>query len=437
MHNRYILLLMLLPASLAAQSLYFPPNNQNTWETLSPASLGYCPEQIDSLYQFLDINDSKAFILLKDGKIVLEKYFGAFQRDSFWYWASAGKTLTATLVGIAQQEGKLSVDDTTSTYLGKGWTSCTPPQEAKITIWNQLTMTTGLDDGVSNPDCTKPGCLQYQADAGTRWAYHNAPYTLLDSVLQQATGMPLNQFLASRLRNPIGMNGAYIKTGDNTVYYSNPRSMARFGLLLLAKGTWNGTPILADSVYVDQMINTSQPINPSYGYLTWLNGKARFMVPQSQFVFPGSLNPDAPDDMFAAMGKNGQVINVVPSEGLVWIRMGNPPSSETGLIPPVFNNEIWKYINQLACGAVSTAEVESEAGVRVFPNPFHDRLEIRSAEPVQSLTLFDVRGQLVGQWMPEGAAAVSWPLPGTLASGVYWLRVQLTDGALVVVRVVK
>jgi hypothetical protein len=39
--------------------------------------------------------------------------------------------------------------------------------------------------------------------------------------------------------------------------------------------------------------------------------------------------------------------------------------------------------------------------------------------------------------MPEGAAAVSWPLPGTLASGVYWLRVQLTDGALVVVRVVK
>ncbi|HAT63910.1 MAG TPA: serine hydrolase, partial [Flavobacteriaceae bacterium] len=61
-----------------------------------------------------DANDTKAFILLKDGKIVLEQYFDDFTAESNWYWASAGKTLTATMVGIAQQEGFLDITNPTS-----------------------------------------------------------------------------------------------------------------------------------------------------------------------------------------------------------------------------------------------------------------------------------------------------------------------------------
>ena len=60
--------------------MYFPPVNSNTWDTISPLQLGWCDNKIDSLYQFLDSTDSKAFILLKDGKIVLEKYFNRMVR---------------------------------------------------------------------------------------------------------------------------------------------------------------------------------------------------------------------------------------------------------------------------------------------------------------------------------------------------------------------
>jgi len=163
-----------MTAPLHAQ-LYFPPTNSSTWETTDPSTLGWCQPKIDSLYHFLEANSTKAFILLKDGKIVLEKYFNGHSATNNWYWASAGKTLTSTLVGLAQQDNKLNISDLSSKYLGSGWTSCTPTQENKITIRHQLTMTSGLNDALADPYCTTNTCLQYKADAGTRWAYHNAP----------------------------------------------------------------------------------------------------------------------------------------------------------------------------------------------------------------------------------------------------------------------
>jgi CubicO group peptidase (beta-lactamase class C family) len=207
-----------------AQPLYFPPLIGDQWETISPASLGWNVSQIDPLFDFLSQNNTKAFIVLKDGRMVLEKYFGTFRQDSLWYWASAGKTLTSFLVGIAQQEKYLSINDATSRWLGTGWTSAPRDKENLITVRHQLTMTTGLDDGVADPYCTEPQCLIYKADAGTRWAYHNGPYTLLDSVIQAATGQTLNQYFIAKVRNKIGMNGAFIKVDYNNVYICSPHS---------------------------------------------------------------------------------------------------------------------------------------------------------------------------------------------------------------------
>ena len=114
-----VILFVLLSVRLYAQNLYFPPNTGNTWDTLAPQSLGYCQASIDSLYNFLERNNTKAFILLKGGKIVLEKYFGLHTQNTPWQWASAGKTITSMMVGVAQQEGFLSINDTTSKYIGK------------------------------------------------------------------------------------------------------------------------------------------------------------------------------------------------------------------------------------------------------------------------------------------------------------------------------
>jgi len=337
--------------SSAAPTLYFPPTG-SIWERSTPVSLGWDETKIPDLENFLSASDTRALIVLKDGKIVIEKYLGKelintskeFFATSNWYWASAGKTLTSALVGIAQSQGKINFDAKTSEYLGAGWTSLTATQENKITVRHQLTMTTGLDDEVANSDCTDPACLIFKADAGTRWAYHNAPYTLLDGVISNATGKSLNAYLTEQLIDKIGMDGQYIKTGDNNVFYSTPRSMARFGLLLMNRGKWDQAQIIPES-YFNLMTTSSQNFNAAYGYLTWLNGTPNFMVPGSQIVLNGSLSPNAPNDMFAAMGKNGQIINVVPSKRLVVIRMGDNP--ETSLVPFLFQDDLWKILNTI------------------------------------------------------------------------------------------
>ena len=347
-HYSWILLLLFYgcskqtPQPSAATSgnaaLYFP--STNTWEITTPASLNWNTTALNDVYTYLQQKNTKAFIILKNGKIVTERYFGTFTADSNWQWASAGKTMTALLVGIAQEQGILNINNKTSQYLGIGWTSLPLAKENLITIKHQLSMTTGLDDAVTDNHCTTPVCLQYKADAGQRWAYHNAPYTLLDQVIEKASGLTYNQYFQQKIRDRIGMNGLWIKLGYNNVYFSNARSMARFGLLMLAKGKWNGTPILADTNYLSAQINSSQTINPSYGYLTWLNGKTSYMVPTVQLSLNGNLVPNAPADLYAALGKDDQKIYVVPSQGLVVIRMGES-AGQSQLAISSFDNELW------------------------------------------------------------------------------------------------
>ncbi len=411
--------------TVSAQSLYFPPLTGGTWDTLSPQSLNWCQNKIDSLYDYLDTNSTKAFILLKDGKIVLEKYFGSHTQATPWQWASAGKTITAFMVGIAQQENYLSIHDSTSVHLGQGWTQCTPAQEGKITIRHQLTMTSGFDDGVPDPFCSLDTCLVYLAEPGTRWAYHNAPYTLLDGVIENATGLTLNAFTTQKLKNPTGMTGMFVSLGYNNVFFSNARSMARFGLLMLNKGNWNGNQIMTDSTYFHDMVNTSQSLNPAYGYLWWLNGKATYMLPGIQFSFNGSINPNAPADMIVAMGKDGQFLNVVPSLNMVWLRMGNSPDGHP--VPYMLNDKIWEFINALECDQVGVGKWDGEGSVRLFPNPGRDVITIESGAEINKVELYSVEGQLL-QVIQAQQTPMRFSISG-FPAGLYFVRVDLTNGS--------
>lgn len=423
--NSFILSFFCLWISIQSQGQYFPPLTGNNWTTLSHESLGWCQNRIDSLYNYLETNKTKAFILLKDGKIVFEKYFGTQTATTPWQWASAGKTITAFMVGIAQQEKKLSLNDQTSKYLGKGWTNCTPQQEDKITIWNQLTMTSGLDDGVTDHFCTLDTCLNYNADAGTRWAYHNGPYTLLDSVMENATGMLLNTYTTLKLKNPTGMTGQFFKIGYNNVFFSTARSMARFGLLMLNKGNWNGTQIMTDTNYFKQMITTSQSINQSYGYLWWLNGKASHMLPGSQLVFKGSMNPNAPDDTYVAMGKDGQFLNVVPNQNLVWIRMGEAPDKLP--VPYLLNNAIWSYINQLSCTVTGVEETDRiKIKCQIFPNPSTGQLYFKADKKVVKIAVFTMQGHLLkSSNFNRNSGSLS---TNDLSAGQYLLKADFLGG---------
>lgn len=418
------LLFALLPYGLNAQSSYFPPPTAGSdWETTDPADLGWCPERIDSLYAYLDQHHTKAFIVLKDGRIVLEHYTGTFTQDSLWYWASAGKTLTSTMVGIAQEEGYLSIEDPTSDHLGTGWTLETPAQESLITVRHQLTMTTGLNDAVADPDCTEPSCLDHLADAGTRWAYHNAPYTLLQDVVANATGQFYAQYFNAKLRDPIGMDGYWIPLGELHVYFSTARSMARFGLLALNRMVWDGDTILHDTAWFNAATSPSQPLNASYGYLWWLNGQATYMLPQTQFVFQGPLMPNAPPDSYCGLGKNDQLLNVVPGQGLVLVRMGNA-AVESLQVSSYFNNIIWQYMNALDC-TTGMPESGLPQGMILQPNPAI--AEVRVVLPQGSVadrtTVLDSHGRTVRT--ATGTHAIN--LEG-LQPGLYLVHVSTADG---------
>jgi CubicO group peptidase (beta-lactamase class C family) len=407
----YVAMLFAALVKLNSQELYFPPKIGGNWEATSLKELNWDSTQVEPLYNFLEQKKSKAFIVLKNGRIVLEKYFGTFTKDSAWYWASAGKTLTASLVGIAQEEDKLNIQDKTSKYLGEGWTSLTKEQEDKITVWNQLTMTSGLDDRAGDPYCTEKNCLVYKADAGTRWAYHNAPYTLLDRVIESATGSNLNQYTNQKIKISTGMTGGWFKQDYNNIYFSTPRSMARFGLLILNKGKWANDEVIKDTSYFKAMVNTSQSINQSYGYLWWLNGKSKYMIPQIQIVFDGALAKDAPMDMFSGLGKNGQIVNVVPSQNLVLIRMGDDPSQNGLEITTEFNNEIWQYLNKVIF-KVNSIEENSN-------NILVEDKTIRLNTDYNSIKLYNLAGQEVVRYATNERL-----LDMQQYSGIYFLQLD-------------
>jgi len=319
---------------------YFPPLSSvsDTWETKTAASIGWDETQLQAAFDYAVTKSTYGLIVLQHGKIVKEQYWNGWTKDNKYYIASAGKSVVATLACIAQQDGILNINNKTSQYLGTGWTSLPLAKENLITVKHQLTMTTGLDDGVPDQDCTTPSCLIYKSDPGTRWAYHNAPYLLMQNVLASASGKTFAQYAKEKLNDKIGMtsNDFWL----NGTFYCTTRDASRFGSFILRKGEWNGTQILTDQNYFTAMTTTSQSINLSYGYLWWLNGKASCMVPQSQIVYPISLIPNAPADMFMALGKDDKKIYVIPSLDAVVVRLGDNGSA-SALGPSSFDNELW------------------------------------------------------------------------------------------------
>ncbi|GAO41372.1 serine hydrolase domain-containing protein [Flavihumibacter petaseus] len=330
------------PVPLPNEAMYFPPADYTAaWEATSPASLGWNQAAIQPLNDYLAQKHTKSFMILVNGRIVMEEYFNGHTAGTAWQWNSAGKTLVATTIGIAQQEGFLSINDKVSKFLGTGWTSEPAAKEDLITTRNLLTMTSGIND--ENELVIKSN-LTYLADAGTRWSYHNVFQKLMD-VVGGATNDDFEVFFNVMLKEKIGMEGFWNMGIIYKIYHSNTRSMARFGLLALNKGKWDKEQIINEPFFTEST-SSSQAINPSYGYLWWLNGKTSYMVPGGQTVYPGPLVPNAPSDMFAAMGAEDQRIYVCPAKKMVVIRMGNAsdPANPSFALSG-FDNALWEKIN--------------------------------------------------------------------------------------------
>lgn len=329
------------PDTYPDTSMYFPANSGTEWETTSVSELGWNQNAIQPLKDFLVQKNTKSFMILVNGRIVMEEYFNGHTASTEWEWNSAGKTLVATTTGIAQQESLLNINNKASDYLGTEWTNMPLEKENRITVRHLLTMTSGIDD--TNQYVIKSN-LTYVADAGTRWAYGNVFQKLTD-IVAEASNKDFETYFNEKLKNKIGMDGYWNFGTIFTIYYSTTRSMARFGILALNKGKWNNEQIINETFF-NESISTSQNINPSYGYLWWLNGKTKFMIPGEQTVYSGFLVPNAPADMYAAMGANDQRIYIIPGKKMAIVRMGdasdpnNPNFAVSG-----FDNALWEKIN--------------------------------------------------------------------------------------------
>lgn len=321
---------------------YFPDNNTDNWDAISLNELNWNEAELQPLLNYLDEKNTKGFIILYDGRIVVENYFNNHTASTNWYWASAGKTLTATVAGIANDNNLISLDENVSTYLNQNWTSIPIDKENLISCENLLNMTSGLDDSLG--DSISADNLKYIADANNRWAYHNV-YLKMQDVIASASKTTFKSYFENNLKNKIGMSGSWIKLNDLNIYWSTTRSMARFGLLIQNKGKWNDTQIVSED-FIRKATSTSQNINKSYGYLWWLNGKTSYQLPQSQFQFSGSLIPNAPNDLFCALGKNDQKIYIIPSKKLVIVRTGASADASNYALSN-FDNNLWEKINAL------------------------------------------------------------------------------------------
>lgn len=329
-----------------SNEMYFPPINSNEWQTNSIANLQWNKEALQPLLSFVETNKTKAFLILKNGKIVVEWYGNDSDATSNLAWNSAAKTLVSFTAGIAIEEGFLDINLPSSNYLGTGWSSLTAAQEQNITVKNHLTMTTGLDYTISNNNCTDPECFTYKNQPGSFWYYHNGAYTITHSIIESATQQSFDSYFNQNLKDAIGMQGAWLPIGYFKLYYSNARSMARFGLLNLNKGNWNGVNILESDTYFDNMTSSSQNLNKAYGYFWWINGQESYRLPASELEYTAKLIPNAPNDLIAGLGKDDQKLYVVPSKNLVVVRMGDAASEEL-LGPSSFDNLLWQKINDL------------------------------------------------------------------------------------------
>ena len=328
--------------STPPNTMYFPPVSGNfTWESTSLASLGWKQQGVQPLKDFLSSSNTKSFMILVNGRIVMEEYFNGHNATTEWEWNSAGKTLVATTTGLAAQDGLLNINDKAADYLGTGWTSMALEKEQLITLKHLLTMTSGNDD---TKQLMIKSNITYVADAGTRWAYSNIFQKLTD-VVAEASNQDFEAYFNTKLKNKIGMDGRWNFGTIFTIYHSTARSMARFGILALNKGKWNTEQVVNEDFF-SASTTTSQAINPSYGYMWWLNGKPKFMLPNDQKLYPGTLVPTAPADMFAGMGAGDQRVYVIPSKKMVVIRMGqasnpdNPDFAVSG-----FDSALWEKIS--------------------------------------------------------------------------------------------
>ena len=274
------------------------------------------------------LRQTRALLVLYDGKIISEKYAPGFNKNSAHTGWSMAKSVTNALIGILVKKGQLRVSDSD---LISEWRN---DQRKDISLDNLLHSNSGLQWEENYTKASpvtimlfKKGdmakaAIRYRIryKPGTFFQYSGGTTNILSYIIRQKTGDSYYNFPHKELFIKTGMHSAVMETDASGTYvgssycYASARDWARFGLLYLNDGVINGERILPEG-WVNYTTTPSKGAKlGQYGAQFWLNAGA-----------PGNPSertyPDVPTDCFWADGFAGQNVWIIPSKKLVIVRL--------------------------------------------------------------------------------------------------------------------
>jgi CubicO group peptidase (beta-lactamase class C family) len=273
-----------------------------------------------------------ALLIVRNDTIIAEKYAPGYNRESKFLGWSMAKSVTSALIGILVNQGKLYPDQPAPVPEWKNPTD----KRHKILLEHLLQQTSGLNftenyakfSSVTNMLFNKGDMAGYTAglalkhEPGTFFYYSSGNSNLLSRIVRNTVGEKDYQaFPYTALFHKIGMYHTLLEPDASGTYvgssyvYASARDYARFGLLYLKDGVWNGERILPEGWVKKTRTSSSANGLRNYGYQFWLNGFDPNNNAQREFA-------EMPADLFLADGYGGQRIYIVPSMQLVVVRMG-------------------------------------------------------------------------------------------------------------------
>jgi len=311
------------------------------WAKGDPVSLGFDATKLSQIAQ-QSSPETECLMVTRHGKVAGEWYFGGHKPDQAAGVMSVTQSWISTLVGLAQDEGLLNIDDKVSKYI-PAWVG-TPSEN--VTIREILSHDTGRESTnsignaalhtrlITSPDpaVMSEGLAQQHAP-GKVWSQNLPAIELLNPILKAATGQDPADFARAKLLDPIGAAHTTLTKNDqgytwmHSFLQTTCSDAARLGYLYLRHGNWNGKQVLSQK-WVDEATHPSQKLNRGWGLLWWLNYPGSLVsidnVLTPDYKEPSNMKlvPNAPDDMFWALGFGGRFIQVDPASDTVVVRLG-------------------------------------------------------------------------------------------------------------------
>lgn len=256
----------------------------------TPASQGVTSQSIRAFLTAANASGISwhSFMLLRHGHVVAEGWWKPYEPGFIHSLYSLSKSFTSTAIGLLVKEGKLDVHTKVASFFPHDLPAAPGEHLQEMTVRSLLTMNTGhAQDTLPAMRASKESWVRtYLAQPveyapGTHFLYNTGNTYMLGAIVYQLTGQTLEQYLAPRLFQPLGITGYDWETspqGLNVAGYGlriKTEDIAKLGQLYLQKGRWNGTTILPES-WVEEATSaqtTSQVNNgdwsQGYGYQFW------------------------------------------------------------------------------------------------------------------------------------------------------------------------